>query len=176
MKTYYEDKGIPESTYTAKEGENLKEISRTLLGYKDAWKEVWSTNPGLESKGALTEGTNLRYWPSDAGEAPAPTQNMAANEPPPPAPPANNEPPPPPPPPVNVAEVAPPPPPSEPPPPPIEPPKISKKKPANQTDELDKETTMALGLAAILMLAAVALFAIIRKNKAKKVRLSQTQV
>ena len=31
--------------------------------------ELWATNPDVESKGALTEGTQLKYWPDVAGSA-----------------------------------------------------------------------------------------------------------
>lgn len=58
---YYEDMGMVPETYVAKKGENLKKVSKTLLGYDNAWKEVWTTN-GVESKTSLKDGETLRYW------------------------------------------------------------------------------------------------------------------
>lgn len=61
MLTYYEDNGIAPETYVAKEGDDIKKISKELLGYKDAWKEVWSSN-SVDSKNSIAAGTELRYW------------------------------------------------------------------------------------------------------------------
>jgi hypothetical protein len=76
--TYYEDNGIAPKTYTAKSGDNMRSVSKSLLGYKDAWKEVWASN-AVESKSALDEGTELKYWDSAdlASQAP-PAQNTDA--------------------------------------------------------------------------------------------------
>jgi hypothetical protein len=90
--TYYEDMGVSPETYTAKSGDNIRTISKELLGYPEAWKEVWASNT-VESKGEIAEGTSLRYWKSvpDAGThiAAAPTETPptanAENPPPPPA-------------------------------------------------------------------------------------------
>lgn len=184
MKTFYEDRGIPAQTYTAKAGDDLKQVSSELLGSKNAWKEIWATNIDLESKGPLTEGTQLRYWSSDTAAAPVvaeqpatpPAPEVAANVPPPPA---DIPPPPPadvPPPPAAGTVDIPPPPPSDVPPPPLDDAPKAKKKIIAKNEDLDKETTMALGLALILILAALALFVIIKKSRAKKMRLGQTQV
>jgi len=140
--TYFEDNGIPAKTYIAKKGDNIRTVSKDLLGYKNAWQEIWASN-AVESKAELDEGTELKYWsdepsatattaaattaptPSDAGmNAPPPDPGMAPPPPiePPPAPPdmAMNAPPPPPdmgqqaPPPPPPAEMVPPPPPPPP--------------------------------------------------------------
>jgi hypothetical protein len=136
MLTYYEDAGLVPDVYIAKEGDDLKKVSKELLGHKDAWKEVWATNM-IESKDILEAGTELRYWKSapapvaEVAAAPAPDapkSDLAMNTPPPdmsappveaqmappmpdappavPPPPTEMAPPPPP-----VAEMAPPPPP-----------------------------------------------------------------
>ena len=147
--TYYEDAGIAPEIYAAQPGENLKTVSKNLLGYDGAWKEVWALN-SVDTKGDITEPTQLRYWKGGAGtvaatpppvetaptpppveepimtpppaELPPPTdpsQNMAMNEPPPPVEAPPEEMAPPPP-----ADLPPPPPPVEalnpPPPPPSE--------------------------------------------------------
>lgn len=145
--TYYEDKGMVNEVYIAKEGDNIQNLGSKLLGNKSSWKELWATNP-IESKGKLDAGTEIKYWKSEvvltappSGEvaldnikppadmAPAPSMDLP---PPPPVaelppPPAEMAPPPQPvselPPPPPVADLPPPPPPVEmapPPPPPVE--------------------------------------------------------
>jgi hypothetical protein len=59
--TYHEDNGITPESYTAKAGDNIRSVSKKLLGYGEAWKEVWASNT-VESKGEIPEGTELRYW------------------------------------------------------------------------------------------------------------------
>lgn len=130
---FYEESGLAPETYTAKAGDNIRKVSKQLLGYDNAWKEVWSTN-SVESKGELTEGTELKYFsPTQVAALKGTEAPAAAAEAAPAAPPAMNEatlPPPPehhdqnaeslPPPPPPV-ESAPPPTQAElPPPPPVE--------------------------------------------------------
>lgn len=133
--TYYEDAGMMPEVYVAKEGDNLRDVAKGLLGYDNAWKEIWVTN-AVDSKDTLAAGTELRYWKSAPVAAPppvteAPRTEVAANELPPPTmdqppmpelppPPAEMAPPPPPPADVAMNELPPPPPPAEmaPPPPP----------------------------------------------------------
>lgn len=143
--TYYEDNGVAPETYVAKEGDDIRKISKDLLGYKDAWKEVWASN-SVDSKNAISAGTELRYWKGGAvAAAPAPEmhQEIAAAPPAQEAPPAempldapppqqmadNMDMPPPPPDAMGGQEMAPPPPPPDmaaqemappPPPPPVE--------------------------------------------------------
>lgn len=61
---YFEENGTPSQTYVAQKGDNIRKISKKLLGYDNAWKEVWATNP-VESKYNLQEGEVLRYWPTE---------------------------------------------------------------------------------------------------------------
>lgn len=71
---YYEDMGMVPETYVAKKGENLRKVSKNLLGYDNAWKEVWSSNI-IESKTSLKDGDTIRYWKtadSTAAATPAP--------------------------------------------------------------------------------------------------------
>jgi hypothetical protein len=72
--SFYEDTGMMAETYIAQKGDNLKKISKNLLGYENAYKEIWSTNPVI-SKAGLEEGETLRYWKSSSAVAPT----MAAN-------------------------------------------------------------------------------------------------
>lgn len=74
--TYYEDTGMVPETYVAQKGDNLRKVAKNLLGYDNAWKEVWSTN-AIESKTKLAEGETFKYWKSPASITP-PT--MAENE------------------------------------------------------------------------------------------------
>ena len=71
--TYFEDMGMVPETYVAKKGESLKKVSKNLLGYDNAWREVWSTN-AIESKTTLKEGDTIRFWKSG-------TEMMAATPP-----------------------------------------------------------------------------------------------
>ena len=217
VKTFYEDAGIAPQTYTAKAGDNIKNLGKTLLGHERSWMELWATND-VESKGDLDEGTQLRYWSSDA----APTQMMAANESPteeapadaavsgsmpptaegevaaaaPPAEegalppgealPAEGVPPaqdlaaaPPPPAPSEQPSSDLPPPPDqasagaaagsiEPPPPPPPPPPAENQMADASAEMQDPNQTMALGVAAVLLLAAAALFISIRKKRQRR--------
>jgi len=79
MLTFYEDNGVPAQLYTAKDGDDLKSVAKVLLGDRNGWKELYVTNPNLESKDKLGGGTELRYWP----ETNAMPQKLADNAQPP---------------------------------------------------------------------------------------------
>ena len=70
MLTYYEDVGIAPQVYVTKSGDNIRTVSKDLLGHRDSWKEVWSTNLDVESKANVPEGLNLRYWPDQPVQTP----------------------------------------------------------------------------------------------------------
>lgn len=178
MLTWHEDNGMMPEVYVAKSGDNIREVSKKLLGYSDAWKEVWSSND-LESKGRMEEGTQIRYWTSvamaaapPAPEMPAQQQEMAqlpppseatAELPPPPMPEEmqmaqNDLPPPPPPPPME--QMAPPPPP----PPPA--PEMVADAP---TEEAPMDEDMTLALTAVMLAAAgMAALIVVRKKRKQK--------
>lgn len=229
MLTYYEEAGVPAQTYVSRDGDNIRDVSKNLLGDKDSWKEVWATNMDVESKGAIPPGLNIRYWPE--GSAPAapvmaqtspetanpadpmsnpngapPVDPLAQQQPPaadplaqPTADPlAPNDP-------VAQAAMNPPPmndplaaptgtpasvPPTmgstepPPPPPPAEPP-AAVEPPAKQnhaatdpgmgaqgTEEADN--MMMMGLGGIVLLAAGAVFFLMRRSRSRKVDLTQT--
>lgn len=70
---YYEDVGLTPETYVAKKGDNLRKIAKEVLGYDNAWIEMWTSNP-VESKKALTEGETIKFWnPTPSLSAKAPT-------------------------------------------------------------------------------------------------------
>ncbi len=71
MMTYYEDNGLAPTSYVAKSGDNIRVISKNLLGDQGSWKEVWATNMAVDSKDELAEGTELRYWPEGSAGVPA---------------------------------------------------------------------------------------------------------
>ncbi len=192
MLTFYEDNGMAPQVYTTKEGDNIRKLSKEFLGSPESWKEVWETNKDVESKGELPANVSLKYWPDGTavaangapnGGQPAPDQAA-----PPPPPVAENQPPPPPPPPQGLPEQpqqAPPPPPppmqavNEPPPPPPpqeKPASTPRKNPAAIAETKDdNDTMMTIALGGVALLAAVG-FIVIRKNREKRVDLSQTQV
>ncbi|MGE4132264.1 MAG: LysM peptidoglycan-binding domain-containing protein [Bdellovibrionales bacterium] len=205
VKTYYEDAGIQSQTYTAKAGDNIRNVAQDLLGNRKSWMELWATND-VESKGALDEGTQLRYWPLQSGGAPtqavaqaddtapaesggeeppaAPSGEDMAAAPPPPPPAEEMAPPPPPPqdmaanaPPEPSADLPPGPDPNaaamaEPPPPPPPPPptdnQVAAQDPSMPGDLQDPDQTMMLGVGAVLLLAAAALFISIRKKRQRR--------
>ena len=76
MLTYFEEQNVPPQTYVSQPGDNIRKVSKNLLGFNDAWREVWATNLNVESKGDLPAGTELKYW----NESAAPTQTIAAND------------------------------------------------------------------------------------------------
>lgn len=59
--SFYEDTGVVPDVYITKEGDSLKGISKQLLGYKNAWKEVYASN-SLSNQDTLPAGTEIRYW------------------------------------------------------------------------------------------------------------------
>lgn len=185
--TLYEDLGMEPEIYVAKAGDNIRPVSKNLLGDTNSWKEVWSTNPSVESKQDLSEGTQLRYWASS--DVSAPPQAAAAPPPPPPPPApdpmpaaddlaANSPPPPPPPQPgdpnapnagaaAGAVEPPPPPPPPMPEPPPP-PPVAAQGKPKGNAVAEDPMDTIYLGAGAGLVLLAVGLYVVIRKKKSRR--------
>ena len=63
---YFEDKGIPPQYHQAQAGENIRQIASQLLGDSNSWKEIWATNPDLQSKGVLNQSVTFKYWPEGA--------------------------------------------------------------------------------------------------------------
>jgi hypothetical protein len=95
---YFEDMGMVPETYVARKGESLRKVAKELLGYDNAWKELWTSN-SIESKTSLKDGETLRYWKAtdafaaqapatlvDSSQAPIPTAQTAPPEPLPPPP------------------------------------------------------------------------------------------
>ncbi len=79
MVSYYEDNGMTASTYVAKKGDRLNKVSKDLLGYSNAWKEVWTTN-SIQSKSKLAEGDVIQYWkPAQTSVATQVATNSGAN-------------------------------------------------------------------------------------------------
>ncbi|HEY8272702.1 MAG TPA: LysM domain-containing protein [Pseudobdellovibrionaceae bacterium] len=198
--TFYEDSGIAPEVYIAKSGDNLKKVAKELFGSEQGWKELYATND-FESKAALDEGTQIKYWrtvpaePKEVAQAqptmptpptslpPAPPQMNEAPPPPAPSEPIAEMPPPPPPPDMAANEMAPPPPP---PPPPVEavappaaPPKDMAKQ--NKVDDAaspledDQMTTLAAGA---VVAVGLALFMIMRRRRKKELEqaIQDTQV
>lgn len=79
MVSYYEDNGMTASTYVAKKGDRLTKVSKELLGYSNAWKEIWTTN-SIQSKTKLAEGDVIQYWkPAQTSVATQVAANSGAN-------------------------------------------------------------------------------------------------
>lgn len=64
--TFYEDVGVAPQVYVSTEGDNIRRVSKELLGSSESWKEIWATNMNVESKGDIPAGLQLRYWPDGA--------------------------------------------------------------------------------------------------------------
>lgn len=82
MLTFYEDNNVPSQMYVAQAGDNIRMVSQDLLGDERSWMEIWATNPGVTSKWELSEGTELRYWPTNVavGGPVAPDDSMMEAE------------------------------------------------------------------------------------------------
>lgn len=184
MLTYYEDNGIAPKSYVAKGGDNLRKISKELLGYPEAWKEVWAYNL-IESKGDIPEGTEIKYWADGSGAIAS--NNATPQTPPaeavpaaPPAPPVAEMPPPPPP--MDpVASAPPPPPPSEMAPPPPAPHAAAHEAEHESTGGiggLDQDMMLALGLGGVALILVVFMFIRNKKKKQQEFEqaMSETQV
>lgn len=180
--SYYEEQGITPEVYVTQEGDHLKKVSETLLGYPNAWKEVWATNLMVESKSDLPAGTELKYWKTASSATPPPAQEELAQQAPPMpepemmAPPVADNPPPP----VEQPMAMAPPPPVEAPiAPPVEPPPVAApendiaKTPANEEPVpegmfgMDNEMMMNVGAGALVLIGALA-FITIRRKKAQR--------
>lgn len=68
MLSYYEDSGMMPEIYVAKEGDDLKKVAKNLMGFDNAWKEVYALNP-VDSKSSIPSGTELRYWKPSASDS-----------------------------------------------------------------------------------------------------------
>jgi len=215
MLTYYEDAGVQPQIHTTADGDNIRELGKTLLGDPNGWKELWATNSDIESKGALPAGLQLKYWP-DSAAVPAQTMAQAPTEPPaaqPPTQPATPD---------VAANTAPPgqdpmqvpptgdmnpaqqpaaqpgqqvaqtdpmaqstpemaPPPvagtneAPPPPPPVDQQPVQKKAPATAEAPQDDMTT-TMGIAGLGLVGLAVPFIMMKKNRARRIDLSQTQV
>ncbi|MCB0420034.1 MAG: hypothetical protein KDD61_03510 [Bdellovibrionales bacterium] len=120
--TFYEDQGLAPEVYVAKSGDNIRSIAKQMLGSDRSWMEFYATNPEVDTKGELSEGTQIRYWAStevaqsapsmsDPGmDAPPPPMDMAQNDLPPPPDMGGNDLPPPPPSDMDSNDLPPPPP------------------------------------------------------------------
>jgi hypothetical protein len=174
VRLFYEDIGLQPMYYEAQEGDDIRQVGKKLLGHENSWKEIWSTNLDVESKGALVAGTQLRYWGPELGGVSAPAQTIAASEPPPVPQPTE--------PPLQEFEDVPPPPPAKgmaelPPPPPMEPPPAAEPPPMPPTKAdatggdfitaMAEDPTTLVALAVILITTAL-LIIIMRKRKSKK--------
>ncbi len=81
--TYYEDSALPVQVYNAREGENIRVVSKALLGHGRSWMEVWATNQQIESKGNLKAPVRIRYWKGGVRQAPVLAKNNQPVVPPP---------------------------------------------------------------------------------------------
>ena len=69
---YYQDINASSSIYNLSPGDNIRKVASQLLGHPDSWKEIWATNPELESKGEIENHINIVYWTQDVAVMPSP--------------------------------------------------------------------------------------------------------
>jgi len=69
---YFEDIGMEANYQEIQAGQNIRTVASQLLGDPNSWKEIWATNPDIESKGDLDTAITVRYWP-DSGQQPQPS-------------------------------------------------------------------------------------------------------
>lgn len=79
MISYFEDNGMVPETYVAQKGDNLKKVSKKLLGYEKAWQEVWITN-SIDSQSKLNEGETIKFWKSTESIAAKPAAPTTPSE------------------------------------------------------------------------------------------------
>ena len=78
---YYEDIGLPPNYHSLERGQNIRTAARNLLGSPDSWKEIWATNPEIQSKGAAEQTMQLRYWDGSGTPPPPPEPQEVAQAP-----------------------------------------------------------------------------------------------
>ncbi len=78
---YYEDNNQTALTHDIQAGENIRTIATQLLGHKDSWKEIWATNPQVESKGNISETVTIYYWSGSSASVAEATPPMPEEEP-----------------------------------------------------------------------------------------------
>jgi len=77
---YYQDNNISPSYYTLSEGDNIRTVASQLLGHPKSWKEIWATNPDLESKGNISSSTQITYWTDSMPVASFPENVVPPND------------------------------------------------------------------------------------------------
>lgn len=75
LKFYYDDIGLRPQTYRTVANDNIRRLGVKLLGFGDGWKEIWATNPNIDSKTILPSGMEIQYWTGNE-----PSVHMAMNE------------------------------------------------------------------------------------------------
>ncbi len=192
MLTYYEDVGIEPQIHPAKAGDNIRTVAKSLLGHERSWMEVWATNPEVESKDVLEADANLRYW-SDSASAGVPSPIADSGQAPPPvapdmmADPGNlpmdpiaggtedplASPP-------GSGDLGTPLPDMTAPPPPTvgatNTPGSSPSGPNAVAEAGDDDMTTTLALVGVVLLAGVGLMVVMKKNRSRRMDLTQTQI
>ena len=72
---YFEDKGFSPLSHEVSAGQNIRTVATQLLGDAHSWKEIWATNPDLQSKWIVKNPITIKYWGQQ--ESPAPAEPVA---------------------------------------------------------------------------------------------------
>ncbi|MBY0314820.1 MAG: hypothetical protein K2Q26_04840 [Bdellovibrionales bacterium] len=80
--TYFEDSRYAPQYYTTKNDDDIRKIGQQLLGYADAWKEIWAVNDSLQTQAMLPAGLKIKYWTgNEVRETPPPKATPVTTEP-----------------------------------------------------------------------------------------------
>ncbi len=81
---YFEDNGIQPAYHQVQAGQNIRKVAKQLLGNTNSWKEIWATNPDLQSKWIVNKALTIRYWSKKTSAPSLPPSTETKSTPPPP--------------------------------------------------------------------------------------------
>lgn len=76
---FYEERGLAPQVYVSQAGDNIRQVSKKLLGHSRSWMEIYAIN-SVDSKGELEPGVELRYWSDSVLDAPSMAETSPAEE------------------------------------------------------------------------------------------------
>ena len=78
---YFEDVGANPSYFNVPAGSNIRKVATELLGHAQSWKEIYATNPDLQTKWGVESEITVRYWSEDSAGTGSPAQPEPEPEP-----------------------------------------------------------------------------------------------
>ncbi len=77
---YFEEQGAQAHYHQIQAGQNIREVAKELLGHESSWKEIWATNPNLQSKWTVGQAIEIKYWPISQQETESPPLSAESQE------------------------------------------------------------------------------------------------